>query len=102
MDRAAAYLTIPADYGRALGGLRWCPRGDAIEDGDGRTLALTEQIAFVLEGAFVRPPAPPFAFALNVMYLMRHGGRGDGPGGLWRLRTAFEQAQGPGISRNVG
>ena len=102
MDRAVAYLTIPADYGRTLGGLRWSPRGDAVEDGEGTHSCSDRASRTGARRCLRRPAVPPFAFVLNVMSLMRHGTSDGGPGALWRLRAAFEHAQGPGISRNVG
>src|SRR5437763_15728697 len=101
MDRAERYLLVPTDYGRELGGLGWSANGDAIES-DAGTFLLSDHLALVLEGVFSTPPVPPFAFVLNVLYLLRHGARDGGPAELDRLREAYRQPPRPGLSRNVG
>ncbi len=98
MSRADAYLTIAPDYASEAGGWRWSLGCDAVEDEVGRTLALTEELALVLEGVFASPPVPPFPFVLHLLALLKHPP--DRPGALARLHTANSRARGPG--RNVG
>ena len=50
------YLAIPEDYCRWLGGLRWCPNGEAVEYATtdpeiGLTFAMSGEIALFLEGS---------------------------------------------------
>jgi hypothetical protein len=98
LDRADAYLTIPAEYGADLSGLWWSSNRDALERRDGTTLAVIDEIAAVLDGVFARPPAPPFVFVLNLLHLMKRGGLGAD-----RLRAAYEATRGTaGRGRNVG
>ena len=69
--RAETYLTLPLEYANRVGGLCWSAGGDAVERWNGTTLALTEELALVLEGVFSRPPVPPFVVVLHVLHLMR-------------------------------
>ncbi len=69
--RADAYLTIPVGYASEAGGWRWSHGCDAVEDGDGNTVALAEQLGQVLEGVFAAPPVPPFAFVLHLLAAMK-------------------------------
>jgi len=98
--RAETYLTLPLDYANRVGGLCWSAGGDAVERWNGTTLALTEEIALVLEGVFSRPPVPPFVVVLHVLHLMRSD---DSAPASARLRAAFRAALGaPGLLRNAG
>jgi MoxR-vWA-beta-propeller ternary system domain bpX1 len=102
-ERANAYLTIPPGYGESLGGLRWSVGADALEDRDGRTFALVEELSDLLDGIFSRPPVPPFAFVLNLFYLMKRGGLGAEVPECGRLRRAFSDAQGAvALPRHAG
>ncbi len=99
-DRADAYLTIPAEYARSLGGLRWSHGCDAIEDSAGVTLALVDQIGQVLEGVFSRDRVPSFAFVLHILREMKFGASGN----LHRFKEACTRV-GPaalGRGRNAG
>src|SRR5438105_3580923 len=101
MMDADDYLTIPPDYGAALGGVCWSRGYDAIEFDGGRTLAVVEQLALVLEGAFAAAPAVPhFAHVLHLLRLTVRGGAPDGP--LRRLAEAYQQVAPAGTSRNLG
>jgi len=98
--RAETYLTLPLDYANRVGGLCWSAGGDAVERWNGTTLAVTEEIALVLEGVFSRPPVPPFVVVLHVLHLMRSD---DSAPASARLRAAFRAALGaPGLLRNAG
>ncbi len=98
--RAETYLTLPLDYANRVGGLSWWGGGDAVERWNGTTLALTEEIGAVLEGAFTRPPVPPFVVVLHVLHLMRSD---DSSPVSARLRGAFREARGSsGLLRNAG
>jgi hypothetical protein len=98
-ERADAYLTIPEGY--SLGGLHWSSSGDAMEYSDGSTLALTEEIAQVLEGLFSCPPVPPFVYALSLL-----AGVKDSPEELlpiWRrLNWAYAVGRAGAAGRNLG
>jgi hypothetical protein len=97
------YLTIPRVYADALGGLRWSKICDAVEFDDGRTLAVVEQLALVLEGVFsAHPEIPHFAHVLHLLKLTSRGGAVDPKGPTARLHQAFLNGAGPGISRNIG
>src|SRR5438105_4127597 len=95
------YLTIPPDYGAFLGGAGWSRGCDAVEFDGGRTLAVVEQLALVLEGVFAAAPAVPhFAHVLHLLKLAVRGGAPDGP--LRRLTEAYHQVASAGTSRNLG
>jgi hypothetical protein len=96
---AEAYLTIPPGYGAGLEGVHWSLGCDAIEDANGETLVLFEQLVDVLEGVFARPSVSPFAYVLHALTILKRGGAGP----FDRLRRAYAQATGaPALSRNVG
>lgn len=105
-DRADGYLTIPDGYAAALGGLRWSHGCDAIESGDGVTLALVDQLSQVLEGVFAAQPirpnsavaVPPFAFVLHLLKLMKSA---ESPP-FARLRAAYADAGPAGAGRTAG
>lgn len=99
LDRAERYLAIPARYGAELGGLWWSSRRDAVERRDGTTLAVTDEVRAVLDGALAHPAAPAFAFVLNVLHLMKAGGgQAFDP-----LRRAYAGTRGVAArGRNVG
>lgn len=98
-DRADAYLTIPDGYSTALGGLHWSRGCDAVETADGRTLALADELAMLLEGVYAAgPTVPPFAFVLHLVSLMKTAP--DGPAA--RLRSAYTAARASGGPRAAG
>src|SRR5687767_13425409 len=100
VTRAETYLTLPLDYANRVGGLCWSAGRGAVERWNGTTLALTEELALVLEGVFSRPPVPPFIVVLHVLHLMRSD---DSAPASARLRAAFRAAHGsPGLLRNAG
>ncbi len=72
MSSSAAYLHIPPDYARHIGGLRWAMAGDAIDSLDG-TFALVEEVVSFLEGFASRRPLLHFAHMLHLLYLLRQG-----------------------------
>src|SRR5262245_51586668 len=73
MSRVGDYLRIPEGYAAALGGLRWAPDGDAVEQPDGGTFALPVEIISFLEGFCSQKPLAHFAHALHLLHLLRHG-----------------------------
>jgi hypothetical protein len=90
MSRAADYLWIPQGYTRSLRGLRWSPVGDAIEDDEGTTFALNQEIALFLEGFGSQRPLVHFAFILHLLWLLKRGSRD-----LRTLPQAFDEARKP-------
>jgi hypothetical protein len=97
------YLTLPSAYADALGGLRWAADCTAIEFDGGRTLAVVEHLALLLEGVFTAHPAVPhFAHVLHLLKLTSRGGARAPQGPARRLHEAFQAAAGPGTSRNIG
>ena len=99
LDRAERYLAIPARDGAELGGLWWSSRRDAVERRDGTTLAVTDEVRAVLDGALAHPAVPAFAFVLNVLHLMKAGG-GHGFDSLSRAYAGTRGVAARG--RNVG
>ena len=98
-DRTDSYLAIPPRYASHLGGLSWAPQRDALERADGSVLAFTAELLPILEGAFTRQPAPPFAFILTILNAMKRGG----PGHCERLQCAFQSTHKvTARGRNVG
>jgi hypothetical protein len=89
---AARYLLIPADYARELGGLRWSALRDAIEDGNGRTFALVEEVAAFLDGFASRGRLIHFAHVLHFLRLL-HGPYG--PRDFRYLTEAWREAGRP-------
>jgi hypothetical protein len=94
MTSPGAYLLIPADYFRDLGGLRWAPLYDAVETADGRTFALVEEISAFLDGFASRRPLVHFAHVLHLLSLLRQGERRPDLADLGRAwRDAGRQAR---------
>ncbi|VTR97493.1 hypothetical protein [Tuwongella immobilis] len=60
IDPYRSYLTIPAPVALWLGGVTWSATGEALEWPDGRTFALTPQIALFLEGFAMQKRVIPF------------------------------------------
>jgi hypothetical protein len=94
VDRLAAYLTIPSDYGQWLGGLRWSPAADAIESVSGKTFCLVDQLGLFLEGLLGVRPAPHFAHVLHLLLLLGHGNDAL-PVAVRRLAAAYRDAGRP-------
>jgi hypothetical protein len=100
--RAAAYLAIPRDYTRDLGGgLRWSAADDVIEFADGSTFAFASEIVQFLEGFAAQRPLVPFGCVLRLLYLLRPRPETPAPyPGFSLLRAAFRRAR--GSLRNAG
>jgi hypothetical protein len=78
MTRADAYLAIPRDYARSLGGLRWHPGGEAIEFAAespkvGLTFAMAPEVALFLEGFASARDLVCFGHILHMMTLLGCG-----------------------------
>jgi hypothetical protein len=102
LARADAYLAIPTEYGRLLGGVGWSPQCDAIEKANGSTVAVVEEVGQLLDGVFARPPVPPFSFVLHLLCWMK-GSRDGVTEATVRLRRAYTAAHGTaGAGRNAG
>src|SRR5262249_3349255 len=70
--RAAAYLAIPRDYCRDLGGgLHWSAAGDVVEFADGTTFVYAAEVVGFLEGFASQWPLVPFGYVLRLLYLLR-------------------------------
>ncbi|HEX8200743.1 MAG TPA: hypothetical protein VF590_09665, partial [Isosphaeraceae bacterium] len=99
MTRAADYLRIPTAYCSYLGGLRWCPSGEAVEYAEedpaiGCTFALDRELALFLEGFAAVAPPIHFGFVLHLLHLLGQGTKAaSGPGVRWsRARRARDLA----------
>ena len=79
MNDADHYLTMTISSLDDVFPWRWSPGFDAIEDGDGRTLAVSEEIKLVLEGVFSTDLRPPFVCVVNFLNWCR---RTDAPNEL--------------------
>jgi hypothetical protein len=102
MDHVDAYLVIPPEVARPLGGLTWSLDGEAIRREDGSTFALTEELLRFLEGFSLGRPLVPFGYLLLAFGLVR-GRWGPKPGAnptVDHLREAY-QTQGR-AERNAG
>lgn len=107
--RDVDYLRIPADYCRALGGVRWsCEYYESLETCDGRWIASGAEVVYFLEGWSNSRPIQ-FGHIVHLLCLLKHGEKEgmtvNGPHGrparlLQMLKAAFE---GTGKSlRNAG
>jgi hypothetical protein len=86
---AEQYLKVSGDYCGALNGLRWSTFEDALEYGDGKTFALTEEVAIFLEGFASGGRLIHFAFVLHLLHLLRRSPRFVMAGRLLRNAGAF-------------
>lgn len=99
MNRVEDYLAISEGYSRALGDLRWCPTGEAIEyacDGPeiGLTFAMAAEIALFLEGFHATARPISFSFVLHLLRLLGLGTRilpDTSSQGASRLELAFRE-----------
>src|SRR5262245_34953162 len=98
-ERAEAYLDVSTQL--LVPRLRWSPTFDALEFPDGRTLALTEEVAQFLEGLLSRPPVPPFPVALLVLAVAKRA-MAAFTVELGRLQIAYASRSGPAVGRNTG
>ncbi len=98
MSRADGYLTIPPLYAAGAGGPRWASRGDAVELDSGDVVALADELAEVLAGAFAAPNTPHFGHLLSAYRRLKAGGDG-----FDAASAAFHAARRlPGSGRNAG
>ncbi len=67
--RGDYHLTLPDPA--TVGGLKWSAACDAVEDADGRTVAVFEELEAILAGVFAAPPVPPFLFVLQFLHHLR-------------------------------
>jgi hypothetical protein len=89
------YLAIPPGYGSRLEGLHWSPEREAVLYEDGRTFALSGEIAAFLDGLASRRFLMHFAHVLHFLYLLRQGRTPDGDRDLGALSRAWQKAGRP-------
>ncbi len=101
MKRVVDYWHIPEDYVRAIGGVRWDHRGDAlIRIADDITLAFAAEVGFFLEGFMLHRPLIHFGCVILLLDALRQKARPDGPSDWRRLGAAIRRT--PRHYRNAG
>lgn len=93
MSRTGSYLRIPESYARHLGGLRWCPSGEAVEYVEelpsvGLVFALSGEIGRFLDGFLIKRDPIHFGQVLHLLHLLGLG-RGGTPAWSRDLAMAF-------------
>jgi hypothetical protein len=99
MDLLGAYFSIPTGYARALGGLRWSPSGDAVDEGESGTFAFSRQIALFLEGFASTHRLISFSHLLHCLHFLGYGSLPRAPEVKY-LADTFKQTGRP--LRNAG
>lgn len=99
MTSELLYHTIPQDYCKHLGGLRWSALNDAVETFEGKTFALVPEIGLFVEGFSAAGRLIHFGFVLHLLDLLGKGNRPATPR-TQTLRQAFRDSGRP--LRNAG
>lgn len=94
-QRGQYYLMLPATEP-----LRWSEGCDAIEDAEGRTVVLFEELEAILGGVFSISPVPPFPSVAQMLHALR---RDPIPPGFVPLRDAYRRnAKVESCARHLG